>query len=168
MSHIVRINNPRNHTVGYQFRCKCHTKLFSDSQYGSSFKAKKAAHAHKAEHDATCQSKRSPLPLIRAKKRGNRNNRSKIRGVYRTHEWNRGNPPRLRKYWVAHYTIDREGRKTSRTKKYYIENHGELEAKRLAVEFRAGWEKAVQKGPEAIADFFREEQMRKTLASEHR
>ncbi|MEM7032813.1 MAG: AP2 domain-containing protein [Chloroflexota bacterium] len=152
MTHIVRINQPRNKTVGYQFRGRNKTKFFSDSQYGSSKRAKDAAEAYQAEYE---EASLEPIGRKPFDVRRQRNNKSGVVGVYRSYSRGRHDKTIKRYYWAAHYTIDRFGKTgIRRYQPFYIDVHGHDEARRLAIEFRQEWERAAEKGTDAVRAFF--------------
>ena len=82
-----------------------------------------------------------------------RRNKSGVKGVCRTHDFNKKGEREY--YWGAFVPIGPYGRKT--TKKFYISVHGEEEAKRLAIEFRRMWEEAVEENEEVLKEFFERE-----------
>ncbi|MEM7031718.1 MAG: AP2 domain-containing protein [Chloroflexota bacterium] len=159
MSHIVRINNPKRHTMGWQFRARNKTKFFSDSKHGGKKGAEAAAKAYqKAYKEENPQLDSPHKPFHQGPYRW-RNNTSGTTGVYRTHEYNRHDKTIKREYWAAHYTIDQHGRTNlHRHKKFYVDVYGEDDARRKAILFRREWEKAAKKSPDAVREFFREQE----------
>lgn len=172
MAHIVRIDCPKNSptkgTHGWQVRVGgkrgYHSKLFSDNRYGSKGKALVAAEAYMEgyvklhpEEDA-----RRTLPFYTHFKNGNTvrsNNKSGINGVYRSHSYHGWDKSRTFKayFWAAFCPIGPEGQRNRWFKRFYVDTHGEQEAKRLAIEFRKMWEEAAKEGEKALKDFFERE-----------
>lgn len=85
----------------------------------------------------------------------NSRNKSGRNGVFRSRTNLRNDKSTYRYFWGASYTIDRFGKtKIIRAEKFFIDEHGEKEAKRLAIEFREMWEEAALEGVEAVKEFF--------------
>ena len=163
MASIIRLDKPKNSshgTHGWQVRGRgkrgYHSKLFSDGQYGRSEPALAAAKAylqsyvenHPAERDNSHQ------PYHQGKRFSN--NKSGVTGVYYTQYAHRWDKERLVDYWCASLSRGPAGQKPWH-KKFNIERYGYREAKRLAIEFRREWEKAVKQGSEkALEEFFEE------------
>ncbi len=156
MGYIVRVDKPKNDPIkgthGWQVRGAgkrgYHSKLFSDNVYGSKGKALEAAEEYLAvyieanpEEAAVMPSREQnlfPLGFYTREKLWS-NNKSGVTGVFRTHNYDRWDTKKEKKryYWGAFYTIDGRGRKqVRRHQKFYVEEWGEAEAKRRAIEFR--------------------------------
>ena len=168
---IVRINKDKNksggNTHGWQVRAGqdlktgYHSKLFSDGKYGGSDKALAEAEAYLEQY-----LQEHPEYNFRAErpkwKRGfkesgtlNRRNKSGRNGVYRSRTTLRNDRSTYRYFWGASYTIDRFGKtKIIRSERFFIDEYGEQEAKRKAIEFREMWEEAAREGVEAVKAFF--------------
>ncbi len=175
MGYIVRVDKPKNEptkgTHGWQVRGAgkrgYHSKLFSDNVYGSKGKAMIAAQEYLAEYleanpkEGVIPSREQnlfPLGFYTGEKKW-ANNKSGVTGVFRTHDYDQRDTKKENKryYWGANYSIDRFGkRKTMRIERFYIDEHGEGEAKRRAIEFRQMWEEAARAGVEAVKRFFEE------------
>ncbi|MBN1219089.1 MAG: hypothetical protein JXM69_09175 [Anaerolineae bacterium] len=168
-AHIVRLDKPKNDpskgTHGWQVRVGgdrgYHSKLFSDNVHGSRGKALIAAEEYLAEylkeHPEWAGSNQEQYPHGFDEGGPRANNKSGVRGVYRTYAYGRWDAKKERKqyYWAAHYSIDREGRRrVRRHKRFLVDEYGEEEAKRRAVEFRSMWEEAALQGVEAVKKFF--------------
>jgi hypothetical protein len=176
MGYIVRVDKPKNEpskgTHGWQVRGAgkrgYHSKLFSDNIYGSKGKALIAAEEYLAEYieansaEATVIPSREQNLFPQGFYTGGKmwaNNKSGVTGVFRTHDYGRWDTDKKRKqyYWGAFYTINRYGkRKTRGHQKFYVDEWGEEEAKRRAIEFRQMWEEAAREGVEAVKRFFEE------------
>lgn len=170
--HIVRIDKDKTKTggnthgwqvrIGHNSHTGYHSKLFSDGKYdGDQEKALAAAQEYLAEYlekNAEYQeSRRDRLYAhgFREDRKPIGTNKSGRNGVYRSREYYRHDKSRYRYYWAASYTIDRYGQKqVIRGEKFYIDEHGEKEAKRRAIEFREMWEEAAEGGVEAVVEFF--------------
>ena len=147
--------------VGQNLKKGYHSKLFSDGKYGGQGKALVAAQeylenylqAHpeykiKTEHPKWKQGFNEYGTL-------NSRNKSGRNGVYRSRTTLRNDKSRYRYFWGASYTIDRFGKtKIIRSERFYIDEYGEQEAKRKAIEFREMWEEAAKEGVEAVKAFF--------------
>lgn len=165
MAHIVRIDNPKANphrgTHGWQVRMSgsrgYHSKFFSDSLYagkeGAWSVAEEYLNAYLAAHP---EEKRGRYPDGYKKGLLQSNNHSGVNGVYRTHTiWKHGGGKGGKVYyWAAFCPRGPAGQVNSWSKRFYIHHHGEAEAKRLAIEFRRGWEMAADEGEKAIAQFF--------------
>ncbi len=166
MGYIVRVDKPKNEpakgTHGWQVRGAgkrgYHSKLFSDNVYGSKDKALVAAEEYLTEFVKAHPEEGRTYPSYHKGKLF-ANNKSGATGVFRTHEYGRWDKKKERKryYWCAFYTIDGRGRKQVKGyEKFYVEEWGEAEAKRRAIEFRQMWEEAARVGEEAVKRFFEE------------
>ena len=75
--------------------------------------------------------------------------------MFRSRTHYRHDKSRYRYYWAASYTIDQFGKQhINRTEKFFVDDYGEKEAKRLAIEFREMWEEAALQGVDAVKEFF--------------
>jgi hypothetical protein len=167
MGYIIRIDKPKNSpkgTHGWQVRVhtgqakKYYSRLFSDNKYGSRGKALVAAEEYlEAYLQKHPQAPTVPNNVPYHKGRLSRRNKSGVKGVCRTHEFNRRGEREY--YWGAFIPRGPYGRKT--TKKFYINAHGEEEAKRLAIEFRQMGEEAVDESKAALKEFFEQEHFEK-------
>lgn len=149
---VVRIDTGKTHgwqvrigpSVGYR------SKLFSDSIYKGTRKAKAAAMAWIEEQGLEYRPDRHGPRGITI-----RSNTSGVTGVYRTVYRRNG-----REYpcWAAHYSVGPDGKRTHRAKRFYFgRSRSEPEAFELAVSFRRGWEDAYRSGgSQAIRRFFKE------------
>ncbi|MFQ5614821.1 MAG: AP2/ERF family transcription factor [Anaerolineae bacterium] len=149
-------------TRGWQVRVptgeprKYHSRLFSDSKYGSKGKALVAAEAYLEEYlqaHPVILKQVPPYPFGYKKGILQSNNKSGRSGVCRTHSYH-GRTGKKQEFWAAFCPIGPDGRRY--LKRFYIVTHGEEEAKRLAIEFREMWEEAAEQGPDAIRRFFTE------------
>lgn len=172
MAHIVRIDQPKNDptkgTHGWQVRVGgsrgYHSKLFSDNVYGSKGKALVAAEEYLEQylkdHPEEAQRRTKPLwPPYRQFNNGKKvqaNNKSGVNGVHKTYTYNSWDKKRKHKawYWAAFCPIGPEGQRNRWFKRFYVDSHGDAEARRLAIEFRKMWEEAVEKGEDALKEFF--------------
>jgi hypothetical protein len=170
--HIVRIDKDKTKTggnthgwqvrIGHNSHKGYHSKLFSDGKYdGDQEKALAAAKEYLAEYlekHAEYQASRKDRLYahgFRADRKPIATNKSGRNGVFRSREHYRYDKSRYRYYWAASYTIDRYGkRQIIRGEKFYVDEYGEKEAKRLAIEFREMWEEAAEEGVEAVVEFF--------------
>jgi hypothetical protein len=166
---IVRIDKEKNgHTHGWQVRVGknlktgYHSKLFSDSKCGDSDKAlaeaekylEKYLQAH-PEFNVKVEPHNIWVRGFNENRTLNRRNKSGRNGVYRSRTNLRNDKSTYRYFWGASYSIDRFGKtKIIRSEKFFIDEYGEKEAKRLAVEFREMWEEAALQGVEAVVEFF--------------
>lgn len=166
MGCIVRIDKPKNSTKGthgWQVRAGgkrgYHSKLFSDNVYGSKGKALVAAEEYLEQYlEEHPEARPGPKPANQPFYRGKQlmgHNTSGITGVYYTEYAHRWDKERLVGYWCAFIPGGPAGQKRWH-KKFNVERYGEKEAKRLAIEFRKEWEKAVFEGEEAVENFFEE------------
>lgn len=164
MGCIVRIDKPKNSTKGthgWQARAGgkrgYHSKLFSDNVYGSKGKALVAAEEYLEqylkEHPEARADPQPNKPFHRG--RLMRHNTSGITGVYYTEYAHRWDKERLVGYWCAFIPGGPAGQKRWH-KTFNVDRYGEQEAKRLAIEFRKEWEKAVLIGEKAVEEFFEE------------
>jgi hypothetical protein len=167
MPSIIRIDNPKDATKGthgWQVRVptgqprKYHSKLFSDGVYGSRGKALVAAEAYLeqylAENPEAAQ-RQHPANKPYHKEKLMKNNQSGVTGVYYTehpHRWDKDRPVG---YWCAFIPGGPDGQRRWH-KEFNVERYGEETARDLAIEFRQEWEKAVEQGKQAIAEFFEE------------
>jgi hypothetical protein len=169
MGHIVRVDKPKDAphgTHGWQVRGSgkrgYHSRLFSDNVYDGQDKALAAAQTYLAEYlQMHPQERNSPNVYPYGFHEGKRlsSNKSGVTGVHRTYEYGRWDTQKEHKryYWAAFYTIDGTGRRqVRRFQKFYVEDWGEEEARRRAVEFRQMWEEAARQGVEAVKRFFEE------------
>jgi len=168
---IIRIDDPKDDvkhgTHGWQVRVptgeprKYHSKLFSDGVHGTKGKALVAAEeyldTYLKEHPEIYEivSRQSNVPYHRGRLLAS--NSSGVTGVYRTYGvpgWDKSKTHK-QYYWAAFCPKGPEGQKRW-YKRFYVETHGEQEARRLAIEFRQMWEEAVEQGGEALEHFFEE------------
>jgi hypothetical protein len=170
--HIVRIDKDNSKTggnthgwqvrIGHDSHTGYHSKLFSDGKYeGDQEKALAAAKEYLAEyleqHPEYQVSRRSEIfpHGFRADGKLVASNKSGRTGVFRSRTHYRHDKSRYRYYWAASYTIDRFGRQNiNRAEKFFIDEYGEAEAKRRAMECREMWEEAAAEGVEAVKEFF--------------
>jgi len=170
--HIVRIDKDNSKSggntqgwqvrIGHDTRKGYHSKLFSDGKHnGDKEKSLAAAKTYLAEylekHSEYTVSRKTELfeHGFRADGKLIASNTSGRTGVFRSREHYRHDKSRYRYYWAASYTIDRFGKKNiNRTEKLFVDEYGEAEAKRLAIEFREMWEEAAAQGVEAVIEFF--------------
>jgi hypothetical protein len=170
--HIVRIDKDNSKTggnthgwqvrIGHDSHTGYHSKLFSDGKYeGDQEKALAAAKEYLAEyleqHPEYKVSRRNEIFShgFRADGKLVASNKSGRTGVFRSRTHYRHDKSRYRYYWAASYTIDRFGRQNiNRAEKFFIDEYGEREAKRRAIEFRELWEEAAEQGVEAVIEFF--------------
>lgn len=166
MPSIIRIDKPKNSkkgTHGWQVRVptgvkkKYHSKMFSDKLHGSSDKALAAAKeyldAYLKQHPEAAERPPNRPPFFHTL---TRRNTSGVNGVFRSHHyytWDKDRVPRY--YWAASCPTGPNGRYFA--KRFYIESHGELTARQMAIEFRKMWEEAMEQGEEAVAEFFERE-----------
>jgi hypothetical protein len=132
------------------------SKMFSDGRYGGAEGAKTAA-----DNYLSLLPQEVVLQYPHGFHQGKpiKRNSSGVNGVYRTHDYTKRHRIR-RDYWAAHFSIDRFGNQhVLRHKRFYIDEHGEKEARQMAIEFRQGWEEAARKGVEAVKQFFDEYEM---------
>ena len=166
-AHIVRIDKPKNSpkgTHGWQVRAggkrKYHSKLFSDNVHGSKGKALVAAEEYLDQYKKEHPDHVKPRRLHHFIEEGlMANNKSGVNGVFRGWSypgWDKKKVYRM-DYWAAFCSIGPQGQRNKWSKCFYVTTHGEEEAKRLAVEFRKGWEEAAVEGEEAIKEFFERE-----------
>ena len=170
--HIVRIDKDNSKTggnthgwqvrIGHDTHSGYHSKLFSDGKHeGDRDKALAAAQEYLADylekHPEYQESRYNEIFThgFRADGKLIASNRSGRTGVFRSREHYRHDKSRYRYYWAASYTIDRFGKQhINRTEKYFVDEYGEAEAKRLAIEFREMWEEAAERGVDAVVEFF--------------
>jgi hypothetical protein len=167
MGYIVRIDKPKDSskgTHGWQVRVhtehpgKYHSRLFSDGAYGGQEEALGAAEAYLdqylAEHpEAAERSHPSNKPYHKGKLM--KHNQSGKTGVYYTEYAPRWNKGELVSYWCAFIPGGPDGQKRWH-KQFNVERYGYEDARALAMEFRQEWEKAVDQGEQAVAEFFEE------------
>lgn len=174
-AHIVRLDTSRNH--GYQVRFKndrkrrsssgpgYHSRLFSDSIHGGKRKAKKKAEEYLNELleaegiEIVSHGRRIGMKYPENPGKTIASNVSGRNGVFRgAHVVTRGRRTQDVAYWGASYSIGPDGNATKRVKRFYIgKARTEREAKRLAIRFREGWEKAfLEGGVRGVKRFFRE------------
>ena len=144
-------------THGWQVRFptgvarKYHSKLFSDSVFGSKGRALVAAEeyyeAYLDKHEANI--KASYKPFFETIPSHNKSGRI---GVYRSYSYHKKGFKQ--EFWGAFCPQGPYGGRF--TKRFYITTHGEEGARQLATEFREMWEEAVQEGPKALYNFFEE------------
>ncbi|WP_455383143.1 hypothetical protein [Salinispira pacifica] len=154
----VRFNLSRKTSRSYR------SKTFYDSHFGGKRKSRRAAEDYlSAELESAGV---HSLPLGRRvgmkypenPKRLLKNNLSGRTGVYRS-EFTVTRPygEQQVRFWAASYRIGPDGRRTNRSRRFYIGERSEREAKRLAVRFREGWEQAyLTGGVNGVKRFFRE------------
>ena len=165
MGHIVRIDKPKNSpkgTHGWQVRAGgkrgYHSKLFSDGVYGSRGKALVAAEKYLEEYlEAHPHLKPSGKPANQPYHKGKlfTSNSSGHTGVYYTEYPHRWDKTRKVGYWGAFIPGGPNGQPRWH-KNFNVDRYGFNEARRLAIEFRTEWEKAVEGGEKALEDFFEE------------
>ncbi|HEY85627.1 MAG TPA: hypothetical protein G4N96_11025 [Chloroflexi bacterium] len=166
-AHIVRIDKPKNSskgTHGWQVRAggkrKYHSKLFSDNVYGSKGKALVAAEGYLDQYvKKNPEHTEPPYPHHFREEGLMSNNKSGVNGVCRSWGypgWDKKKEYRM-DYWSAFCGVGPQGQRNSWHKRYYVNTHGEYEAKRLAIEFRKGWEEAIKEGEDALEEFFQRE-----------
>ncbi len=166
MAFIVRIDAPKNSkkgTHGWQVRAGgkrgYHSKLFSDTQYGSKGKALVAAEQYLEEylkaHPELADTTGPPFRFDDSDE-VQANNKSGVNGVHKTYTYHGWDKKKEHKawYWAASCPIGPQGQRNRWTRRFYIDTHGDEEAKRLAVEFRQMWEEAVKEGEAALKEFF--------------
>ncbi|HEY85899.1 MAG TPA: AP2 domain-containing protein [Chloroflexi bacterium] len=165
MSSIIRLDKPKNSkkgTHGWQVRVGphkgYHSKLFSDNVYGSKGKALVAAEEYLDDYlKKNPEADKEQWPHGFHEGDLFASNTSGVTGVFRTHDYGRRDYKKETKqyYWGAFYSINRYGNtKTKNHRKFYVYQHGEEEARRLAIEFREMWEEAAKQGVEAVKRFF--------------
>ena len=154
-THGWQLRVGRNLKVGY------HSKLFSDGKYGDREQARAKAEAYLARYLQDHPKFNVKTEPFRWQRGFNENrtlgkrNKSGRNGVYRSRSTYRYDKSRYRYFWGASYTIDRFGKtKVIRSERFWIDEHGEEQAKQLAIEFREMWEEAAEKGVEAVKEFF--------------
>jgi hypothetical protein len=135
--------------------------LFSDGKYGGSDKA--LAEAEKYLQQYLQEHPEYNVKTTRFKWKNGFNesgtlhsqNKSGRNGVYRSRTNLRNDKSKYRYFWGASYTIDRFGKTNiTRSEKFFIDEYGEREAKRKAIEFRELWEEAALQGVDAVKEFF--------------
>ena len=168
---IVRINKEKTKTggnthgwqvrVGSDLRIGYHSKLFSDGKYGSKEKALVEAEKYLEGYLREHPDQNQKAERFKWQHGFNENqtlhsqNKSGRNGVYRSRTNLRNDKSKYRYFWGASYTIDRFGKtKIPRSEKFFIDEYGEREAKRRAIEFREMWEEAALRGVEAVKEFF--------------
>ncbi len=169
-AHIVRIDAASSHCWQVRFNLskrstrKYNSKTFYDSHFGGKRKARKAA-----EEFLTSELEAAGVPNIPIGKRVGlkypenpkkvlSHNISGRNGVYRSEfVTRRPSGEQHVRYWAASYSIGPNGKRTNRSRRFYIGRRSEREAKRLAVRFREGWEQAfLAEGSAGVKRFFRE------------
>ncbi|MCG3208604.1 MAG: hypothetical protein FOGNACKC_02215 [Anaerolineae bacterium] len=159
-AHISRIDKPQPRnggaTHGWQVRVGpkrgYHSALFSDSVFGGCEQARRAAEEYLEQYlterpklaDAITKNRERPYHTGKLDRR----NKSGVTGVARRFKRWKGGGGR---YWTATFK-NLAGRPAS--KSWRIEVLGEQEARELAIEFRRGWEQAVDQGRDALEKFF--------------
>jgi hypothetical protein len=166
---IVRIDKEKNgQTHGWQVRAGknlktgYHSKLFSDRKCGGPDKALAEAEKYLGKYLQEHPEFNVKVEPHNIWVRGfnengtlNRRNKSGRNGVYRSRTNLRNDKSTYRYFWGASYSIDRFGKtKIIRSEKFFIDEYGEKEAKRMAIEFREMWEEAALQGVEAVKEFF--------------
>lgn len=168
-AHIVRIDAVTGHCWQVRFNLskrstrKYNSKTFYDSHFGGKRKARKAAEEYltsKLEEAGVANipiGKRVGMKYPENPKKVLRHNLSGRNGVYRSEFMvRRPTGDQQVKYWAASYSIGPDGKQTSRSRRFYIGQRSEREAKRLAVRFREGWEQAfLEAGRPGVKRFFR-------------
>jgi len=146
--------------VGHDLRTGYYSKLFSDGKYGGSDKALAKAEEYLQEYLKDHPEQNRRAERFKWKHGFNENqtlnsrNKSGRNGVYRSRTNLRNDKSTYRYFWGASYTIDRFGKTNIvRSEKFFIDEYGEKEAKRLAIEFREMWEEAALKDVDAVKDF---------------
>jgi len=169
-AHIVRIEtgNTRAWQVRYNLAevatREYHSKAFYDSRCGGRKKARKAAEEYLADvlsragATLTSTGRRIGLKYPENPQRVQRHNLSGRNGVYRSEfVTRRARGEQEVRYWAASYTIGPDGQKTNRSRRFYIGERSEEDARRLATEFREGWEHAFLTGGNVgVKKFFRQ------------
>jgi len=170
-AHIVRIDQEHSHAWQVRLSTEVGTparydsKMFSDSLHGGKRRARKAAEQYL--RDQLTAMGVTPPPLGRRHgmmfpedpSRTLASNTSGRTGVYKSVLRRRtGNRTSEQYFWAAHYTVGPDGKPTHGAKRFYFgQVRDEEEAKRLATEFREGWEEAYLSGRTAATRrFFRE------------
>jgi len=164
---IIRLDKPKNSakgTHGWQVRVggkrKYHSKLFSDNVYGSKGKALLAAEEYLNDYlKVHPQHAEPPRPHHFMEKTMMSNNKSGVTGVGKSWGypgWDKKKQYKM-EYWYAFCPIGPKGQRNTWRKRFYVNTHGDAEARRLAVEFRKGWEEAAKKGEAALKEFFQRE-----------
>lgn len=130
------------------------SKMFSDNVYGSRGKALIAAE----EFAESIKDDPEWFPPVGTPEHPpyhyniSRANKSGVNGVHRTKERvDKKSGQTKPAFWVATFTDPRNNKR--RHKDFSVNEYGEAEAKRLAVEFRQMWEEAADVGTEAIIEF---------------
>lgn len=176
MGSIARIDY--GYSLGWQVRISDstqgiqHTKLFSDKLWGGEKKAKDAAQKYLEEYQ-TEHNIPKPVPgyfRYRVSEGTPKNNTSGVVGVYRsTYRDHRRPEQPARDFWAAHYSVYLGNRRQYRQKKFWIDKYGEERSKKLAIQWGALWEKAVESGEEALEEFFNNDRdgVYDTLTSRH-
>jgi hypothetical protein len=169
-AHIVRIDAGSTHCWQVRYNlskkrsAKYSSKTFYDSQYGGKRKARKAAEAYLTGELESAGATQIPIGRRLGMKYPEnprqvlKHNLSGRNGVYRSEfVVRRPYGEQQVRYWAASYSIGPDGRKTNRSRRFYIGERSEREAKRLAVRFREGWEQAfLAEGRTGVRRFFRE------------
>ena len=153
-THGWQVRAGRNLKTGY------HSRLFSDGKYGGSDKALAEAEKYLAKYLQEHPEYNIKTTRFKWQHGFNENgtlhgrNKSGRNGVYRSRTNLRNDKSKYRYFWGASYTIDRFGKtNVIRSEKFFIDEYGEREAKRRAIEFREMWEEAALQGVEAVKDF---------------
>lgn len=163
---IVRLDKPKNSskgTHGWQVRVggkrKYHSKLFSDNIYGSKGRALLAAEAYLDKYLKENPQYAQPSHPFSFREKLRSNNKSGVTGVGKSWGypgWDKKKQYRM-DFWYAFCPVGPKGQRNTWHKRFYVDTHGEAEARRLAIEFRKGWEKAAKEGKEALEAFFQRE-----------
>jgi len=168
LAHIVRIDTGGTH--GWQARLgtskkslRYSSKFFSDSLHGGSRKARQKAEVFLRANLAELGFANHPLgrrvgmQFVDEPEKRSKANTSGRTGVYRSRlKRTRGKRITIQQYWAAHYTIGPGGEHKKGIKRFfYGQSRSEREAKKLAIEFRKGWEQAfLGGGAKEVKRFF--------------
>ena len=135
-------------------RASYKSRMFSDNVYGGRDEALAAAE----KFYENIKNDPEWFPPVRTAEQPpyhyklSRANKSGVNGVHRVKERVEKRSGRTKPaYWVATFADPRKGRQGH--KGFSVNEYGEAEARRLAVEFRQMWEKAADGGDKAIVEF---------------